>query len=242
MQAWHYGLASPPIEYQHSDALDSSQASDSDSDCSSSATLASTASSLSTLASAASASMWSAPSSQNSDSTTISGAGCESYTCGESQDAYQQTRLVTGKLFGESLPNPAEISFHRQTQHQSSHAREASPHPEPRKNPRRTSAACSASRGHPPTLIRQVDRKVEFVDKLVGKETIQLHRPKCPHAQPPIQILPRISLKPYGRHRRCRAAPTSAPARASCRSGSSSRRLCAARARVTRPCRWDCII
>jgi hypothetical protein len=182
MQAWHYGLASPPIEPIHPDALDSSQASDSDSDCSSSATLASTASSLSTLASAASSSMWSAPFSQNSDFITTSVIGCESYSCGESQDASQQTRLVTGKLFGESLPHPAELSFHQQTQ-QSSQAREAVP-PELRKNPRRTSAASSASRGCPPTLFRQIDRKVEFVDKLVGKETIQTHRINVPMLNP----------------------------------------------------------
>ncbi|OIW31182.1 hypothetical protein CONLIGDRAFT_573891, partial [Coniochaeta ligniaria NRRL 30616] len=163
MQAWHYGLASPPTEYIHPDALDSSQASDSDSDCSSSATLASTASSLSTLASAASTSMWSAPSSQNSDFTTTSVTGCESYS-------YAEKNLVTGKLFGESLPHPAELSFHQQTQQQSSQAREVIP-PELRKNPRRTSAAASASRGCPPTLFRQVDRKVEFVDKLVDSAT-----------------------------------------------------------------------
>lgn len=170
MQAWHYGLASPPTEYIHPDALDSSQASDSDSDCSSSATLASTASSLSTLASAASSSAWSAPSSQNSDFTTTSVIGRESYPGAESQDASQQKRLVTGKLFGESLRHPAELNFHQQTQQQSSQAREAIP-AELRKNPRRTSAASSASRGCPPTLFRQVDRKVEFVDKLVDSAT-----------------------------------------------------------------------
>lgn len=236
MQAWHYGLASPPLEYNHPDALDSSQASDSDSDCASSATLASTASSLSsTSASAASSSMWSAPSSQNSDFTSYSVTSCEFNYSGGSRDASQQKRLVTGKLFGESLQ--PELGF-QQTQYPSSQAREAVP-PELRKNPRRTSAACSSSRGCPPTLFRQVDRKVEFVDKLVGKETIQTHHLKCTHAQPPIQILPRTSWKPYGRLRRFRAAPTLAPARASCRSGSSSKRLCAVRARVTRRFRWD---
>lgn len=167
MQAWHYGLASPPIEYNRPDTLDCSQTSDSDSDCSSSATLASTASSLSTLASAASTSMWSAPSSQHSDSTPISVTACGSDSCGESQNASQHKRFVTGKQFGNLVRS---VSGFQQPPLQLSHTREEVP-PELRKNLRRTSASSSASRGCPPTLFRQVDRKVEFVDKLVDSAT-----------------------------------------------------------------------
>lgn len=242
MQAWRYGLASPPLEYNHPDATDSSQASDSDSDCSSSATLASTASSLSsTLTSAASTSVWSAPSSQDSDFSSYSVTASESNYCGVSQDVSQQNSLVTGKLFGESLQPQLGFQQQQQTQYPPPQAREIVP-PELRKNPRRTSAASSASRGCPPALCRQVDRKVEFVDKLVGKENDPDRTLKCTHAQRPNQILQPLSSKPSGRPRRCHVAPTSAPARASCRSGSSSKRLCAARARVTRLCRWRSII
>ncbi|KAJ9133934.1 G1/S-specific cyclin pas1 [Coniochaeta hoffmannii] len=173
MQAWRHGLASPPPEYNHPDLLDGSgsQSSDNDSECSSSATLASTASSLSTLASAASTSAWSLPSSQTSDFTSYSvAAGYESIHCGQSQDASQQNRPVAGKLFTESLQPGLAFQQQEQTQYQSSQPREAVP-PELRKNPRRTSAATSASRGCPPTLSRQVDRKVEFVDKLVDSAT-----------------------------------------------------------------------
>jgi hypothetical protein len=175
MQAWQYGLASPPpTEYNHYDVLDSSQSSDSDSDCSSSATLASAASSLSTLSSATSASVWSVPSSQHSDFTSYSVTGSEARYCDESRHAsQQQQRLVPGRLFGESFP--PELGFQQQqTQYQAPQAPEVIPS-ELRKNPRRTSAAASAARGCPPTLFKQVDRKVEFVDKLVGKEPVRTH-------------------------------------------------------------------
>lgn len=194
MQAWqNHGLASPPLEYIYPGALDCSQASDSDSDCSSHSTLASTASSQSTFASAASTSMWSAPSSQNSYSTPTSSIGCDSETYGESQTASQQERLVAGKLHREYLARPCTDKafdyqngnldrsqvFPYEAQYKPSQVREEVP-AELRKNPRRTSAATSASRGCPPTLFRQVDRKVEFVDKLVGKELIQTYRINVP--------------------------------------------------------------
>ncbi|KAB5562791.1 G1/S-specific cyclin Pcl5 [Coniochaeta sp. 2T2.1] len=167
MQAWNYHTASPPNAFTtYADALDCSQASDSDSDCSSSATLASSASSQSTLASATS-SMWSAPSSQQSYFTAPSVTGYESDYCAASQDASQQNRSVTRKLFGEALR--PELEVQPQTRYQQSQA-ETVPL-ELRKNPRRTSAASSASRGCPPTLFRQSDRKGEFVDKLVDSAT-----------------------------------------------------------------------
>jgi hypothetical protein len=39
-----------------------------------------------------------------------------------------------------------------------------------RQNPRRTSSSATSRTGRPPTLVRQADRKVNFVDNLVGKE------------------------------------------------------------------------
>jgi hypothetical protein len=132
------------------------------------------------LASTTSSSMWSAPSSQQSDSTPTSVSACELDSCSDFRNASQQQRFVAGKQFGNSV-NP--LSGFQQPSQPLSQVREEVP-PELRKNPRRTSASSSASRGCPPTLFRQVDRKVEFVDKLVGKETIQTSRIKCTHAQP----------------------------------------------------------
>lgn len=37
-----------------------------------------------------------------------------------------------------------------------------------RQNPRRTASSSGSSGCHPPTLVRQADRKVNFVDSLVG--------------------------------------------------------------------------
>lgn len=39
-----------------------------------------------------------------------------------------------------------------------------------RQNPRRTNRSATSRTGHPPSLVRQDDRKVNFVDTVVGKE------------------------------------------------------------------------
>ena len=43
-----------------------------------------------------------------------------------------------------------------------------------RQNPRRTNRSATSRTGHPPSLVRQDDRKVNFVDTVVGKEYLLL--------------------------------------------------------------------
>lgn len=161
MQAWHNELASPPTQYIRPYPLDRSQTNDSDS-------LASVTSSISSQASATSlSSTWTAPSSQEPDYTPTSVSASES-DCGEAQLRSLKGRLVPGKQF-ENQVGPCFGLDKLSATHLSNTTAEVSH--ELRRNPRRTSAATLASRGGPPTLFRQVDRKVEFVDKLVDSAT-----------------------------------------------------------------------
>jgi len=110
----------------------------------------------SSASSSSSASVWSDAASQSSDDSSVhSGASdseiSDSYCYATQQSAYQ---TETCDVITPTTCWPKSIL--------------ASIVPEQRPHPRRTSGAASRT-GGPPSLIRQCDRKVSFVDSLVGK-------------------------------------------------------------------------
>ena len=106
-------------------------------------------SAIASSASTSVASVWSDASSQSSDDTSISTIPSDS----ESQDGtYYSKPLNSRGAFYQAQPDvpvPAEL----------------------RQNPRRSAAGSRARGGCPPPLVRQTDRKVNFVDNLVGRFT-----------------------------------------------------------------------
>jgi hypothetical protein len=117
--------------------------------------------SLASSASSSSASVWSDAASQSSDDSSIhsTGAGSESdipetYCC-TSQPPYQPFHhniCDSGVTTTTCWPKSGVA-------------------PDQRQHPRRTSTGAVARLGCPPLLVRQSDRKVNFVDSLVGKLT-----------------------------------------------------------------------
>jgi hypothetical protein len=118
--------------------------------------------SLASSASSSSASVWSDVASQSSDDSSVhsSGVGSESdipdtYCCA-SQPPYQSTQqniceanVTSAACWPKNIPTSIPS--------------------EQRQHPRRTSVAAGTRLGCPPSLVRQCDRKVTFVDSLVGK-------------------------------------------------------------------------
>lgn len=118
-------------------------------------------SSLATSASGSSSSVWSDASSQNSDDTSISAPLSDSDSCESYPFSARQIPSQTSSSACDSVTRTKWIK------HQSSQVQPQVEAPaELRQNPRRTS---SSSVSRPPTLVRQGDRKVNFVDNLVGK-------------------------------------------------------------------------
>lgn len=110
-------------------------------------------SSIASSASTSAASVWSDASSQTSDDVSVSGnssdgESCDSY-CRSKQTSADAIRAQRVTQQGAIAVVPAEL----------------------RQNPRRVSAGTNG-RGCPPPLVRQTDRKVNFVDSLVGRLTI----------------------------------------------------------------------
>jgi hypothetical protein len=105
-------------------------------------------SSLASSASASTASVWSDASSQSSDDASTTSSDSESceYYC----HSKQQTLPETASL---RRPQPDVVPADQ------------------RQNPRRTAAGAGPRGGCPPPLIRQSDRKVNFVDSLVDSST-----------------------------------------------------------------------
>ena len=132
--------------------------------------------SLATSASVSSTSVWSDASSQNSDDTSISAptSDSDSDSCDPYSHSRQNNPPQTSTLSVELTSTWAKPRLQPQVEVP----------PELRQNPRRTSTSRS---GCPPSLVRQCDRKVNFVDNLVGKITTQIRSPS-PRAQPSIQI------------------------------------------------------
>jgi hypothetical protein len=110
-------------------------------------------SSLAATASTSTASVWSDTASQSSDDTSISATSSDSESC----DSYCGAKQMPC----ENAGNFARLQQQLQQQAQA----EAVP-ADLRQNPRRTASATRAA--CPPPLVRQSDRKVNFVDNLVG--------------------------------------------------------------------------
>ncbi|KAI1648361.1 uncharacterized protein F4817DRAFT_314977 [Daldinia loculata] len=119
-------------------------------------------SSIASSASSSSASVWSETSSQASDDTSIS-----IYTSDASErcDSYAYIRRSkpsqSDVLCNQILPTTCWRGQPQQTEVPQ----------ELRQNPRRTSSSATSRTGCPPSLIRQSDRKVNFVDSLVDSST-----------------------------------------------------------------------
>ncbi|OTA76893.1 hypothetical protein M434DRAFT_87875 [Hypoxylon sp. CO27-5] len=120
-------------------------------------------SSIASSASSSSASVWSEASSQSSDDTTFSTSLPSDSS--EQCNSYPYTRL--------SRPSQSEVAC-KQTLLStcwSGRPRQPEVPQELRQNPRRTSSSTTSRTGCPPSLVRQSDRKVNFVDSLVDSST-----------------------------------------------------------------------
>jgi len=106
-------------------------------------------SSIASSASSSSASVWSDAASQSSDDSSVTGSDH-----GSQSSCTSRSSLITSHI---TTQWPKVIP--------------ASLVPEQRQNPRRTNVGAIASGGCPPALIRQSDRKVNFVDSLVDSST-----------------------------------------------------------------------
>lgn len=138
-------------------------------------------SSLSSSASSSSASVWSDAASQSSDDSSVTSGGAsdsevsDAYSCATRESSYQADSC---DVITPTACWPKSVL--------------ASIVPTQRRHPRRTSTrnACR------PSLVRQCDRKVNFVDSLVGKIT------KSPEISNRTQFIIQIpqlkSLKRYG--------------------------------------------
>ena len=109
-------------------------------------------SSIADSASSSSASVWSDTASQSSDDTSISGQSSDCEPC----DSYFLSKQTTSGNVGLSRRSYRAPQV------------DAVPS-ELRQNPRRSAPGCHAKLACPPALVRQSDRKVSFVDSLVGR-------------------------------------------------------------------------
>ncbi|KAH8676993.1 hypothetical protein BGZ61DRAFT_360675 [Ilyonectria robusta] len=112
-------------------------------------------SSLAASASTSTSSVWSDTASQSSDDTSVSAHSSDSDSC-ESYCFSKQASSTDNALKFRRHAQKAQV--------------EAVP-AELRQNPRRTSTGPHARAACPPTLVRQSDRKVNFVDSLVDSST-----------------------------------------------------------------------
>lgn len=108
-------------------------------------------SSIASSASSSAASVWSDASSQSSDDTSLSATSSDS---SEQCDSYCYSQRATASQ-SEAICNQTRIEVPQEL----------------RKNPRRTSSSTTSRTGLPPALVRQCDRKVNFVDSLVDSST-----------------------------------------------------------------------
>lgn len=111
-------------------------------------------SSISSAASASTASVWSDTASQSSDDTSISANTSDNDSC----DAYCLSKRAS--TTAQNVVNYRRSLCQREA--------EAVP-AELRQNPRRSAPGLQARAACPPALVRQSDRKVNFVDNLVGR-------------------------------------------------------------------------
>jgi hypothetical protein len=115
---------------------------------------------LASSASSSAASVWSDASSQSSDDSSVTGTSSDSETetyCYTSQPAPSFTQTNNG------CDQTTVVTSWPQNNSTTELA------PAQRQNPRRTSIGSTSRTGCPPSLVRQCERKVTFVDSLVGK-------------------------------------------------------------------------
>ncbi|KAI1212621.1 uncharacterized protein F4807DRAFT_343137 [Annulohypoxylon truncatum] len=119
-------------------------------------------SSIASSASSSAASVWSEASSQSSDDTTISACASDS---SEQCASYSYTRL--------SRPSRSDVACSQISLNTCwpAQPQQAEVPQELRRNPRRTNSGATTRTGCPPPLVRQSDRKVNFVDSLVDSST-----------------------------------------------------------------------
>ncbi|KAI0883752.1 uncharacterized protein GGS22DRAFT_180401 [Annulohypoxylon maeteangense] len=119
-------------------------------------------SSIASSASSSAASVWSEASSQSSDDTTISTCASDS---SEQCASYSYARL--------SRPSRSDVTCSQISLNTCwpTQPQQAEVPQELRRNPRRTNSSASTRTGCPPPLVRQSDRKVNFVDSLVDSST-----------------------------------------------------------------------
>ncbi|OAA42737.1 G1/S-specific cyclin Pcl5 [Metarhizium rileyi] len=111
---------------------------------------------IGSVASTSATSIWSDTASQSSDDTSVSAHTSDSDSC----DAFCRSK--------RAATTAQNVVNYRRSLHQ----REAEAVPaELRQHPRRTAPGCRTSRGGCPPLVRQSDRKVNFVDSLVDSST-----------------------------------------------------------------------
>ncbi|KAK5998779.1 G1/S-specific cyclin pas1 [Cladobotryum mycophilum] len=120
-------------------------------------------SSIASSASTSTASVWSDTASQSSDDSSASTTSSDSDSC----DSYCSSRRSNSS---ETLINFRRNIFQQQQQQQQQTTTTIVP-PELRQNPRRTAPGGHTRTGCPPALVRQCDRKVNFVDSLVDSST-----------------------------------------------------------------------
>lgn len=108
-------------------------------------------SSIASSASSSSASVWSDAASQSSDDSSICGAFPSESEPSETYCDTTQEHGTTAATYWLKQRKAVEVA------------------PELRQHPRRTSVEAQGRTGCPPSLVRQCDRKITFVDGLVGK-------------------------------------------------------------------------
>ncbi|KAI2464403.1 hypothetical protein F4781DRAFT_436425 [Annulohypoxylon bovei var. microspora] len=119
-------------------------------------------SSIASSASSSAASVWSEASSQSSDDSTVSVCASDS---SEQCGAYSYT-LLSRPSRSDVACNKISLSTCWPGQPQQAEVPQ-----ELRRNPRRTNGGATTRTGCPPPLVRQSDRKVNFVDSLVDSST-----------------------------------------------------------------------
>lgn len=119
-------------------------------------------SSIASSASSSSASVWSDVSSQTSDDSSVTGPPSDS----ETSESYCYTSQPAPSFTAANTVCETNTSVAPYWQ---KHQLPAEVPSEQRQHPRRTSVGSTSRTGCPPSLVRQCDRKVSFVDSLVGK-------------------------------------------------------------------------
>ncbi|KAH6628583.1 hypothetical protein F5144DRAFT_316245 [Chaetomium tenue] len=121
--------------------------------------------SLATSASSSSSSFWSDVSSQHSDDSVSTAPTSYSDSC---DSFYFSQPLASSQISVSSLGSSCESVAKLHDPWAKSQS-EADP-TKLRQNPRRTGTSATSRTGRPPSLVRQSDRKLSFVENLVGKK------------------------------------------------------------------------